>query len=133
MRWASVAVAIVLVGLATGCGDKHEKLMKKTLDYMEAQNEILSKVKDEESLKEAIPKIKKLSEEMEQFGKDAKDLGEPSKEKQLALVEKYGGKMGKQVMLSGEHMKRIGKLKLKGYPELMKAVGSKGSPSFPMK
>ncbi|MCP4377663.1 MAG: hypothetical protein GY794_15995 [bacterium] len=89
-----VALMLSLVPLI-GCGpsDPHEKAVVDMMDCMEEMADVLATVTDEASAEEAKPKLEAVAERMQTLKKDMDKLGEPDKEKEEALKEKYEERM----------------------------------------
>jgi len=106
----TILALVLSLAPLSGCGpsDPHEKVMVDMLDCMEEVTEVLAGVTDKASAEAAKPKLEAFGERMKGIQKDMEEVGEPDKEKEEALKEKYEKRM-KEVM--GKFMKegmRIG-------------------------
>jgi hypothetical protein len=95
--WAG---ALLLLGAVVGCAENHDSLTKKQIDLMNDLADVLSTIKDADSAKAAQPKLKKISERMQELKKKAEKLGEPPADKKAALEKKYQD----QVTKAGERL-----------------------------
>lgn len=95
MRHATrFAGLLVLVWAASGCGgDKHEVVIKDTIQAMNDMADIVDTIKDEASAKAAEPKLKAVADRLQEIKKRADAMEKPSAEKEEALKKKYEGEL----------------------------------------
>ncbi len=113
-------MVVLMVGAmgVVGCSDSREKVTEDGLDLMEEMVGVLEGVTDKESAEEAKPKLEELNKEGEELKARAEKLGDPSKEEEKELEEKYGEQM-KEVF--GKMMAQMARLSAK--PEAMAVIG----------
>ena len=112
----SCALVLLTAGAVLGA-DTHDSLLKEMLGTMKNAVTVLKGVKDEATAKEALPKVKKICEEMSDQKKRMDKLGKPTKEQDKELQKKYRGEMEQGFKAFTEEMLRV--MKVPGGEELI--------------
>jgi len=100
-------VVLALAAVSAGCSDKYESAMKEHLGYMREMNEILSGVKDKETLAEAEAAMDKLGEKMKAVSERMEKLGQPSEARMKELTEKYSEQFSEEGAKLAANMMRL--------------------------
>jgi len=106
--------------LIAGCGpdlSSHEGVLDARLDLLEEMVVILEGVTDVDTAKAARSKMEALKGRMEEIEKAAKEIGNPPKDEDKRLEEKY---KSRAMELQKRLMAAIGKIP----PEAQKALGN---------
>jgi hypothetical protein len=122
VRALSLAAVLSLALIATGCKDDYDSVMKKTIDKMNELNTALASVKDAASSKAAAPKVKSITEDLQELKKKADAMPKPSADQEKKLKETHEKQLNETMgKLMGEMM-RIGMNPSLMTPELQEAL-----------
>lgn len=117
-----VTAAVLAALVCTACGgsiDNHEDAAMAGMDIMEEMIDILDKVNDKESAKEASDALKDLTERAKELGEQARALPAQTPEERNAIAKKLKPRMQK---MTPKLMAAL--QKFQQYPELEKAFQS---------
>jgi hypothetical protein len=107
-RLLARASAVMFVAIViTGCGDTRESLAEESMSTMREMVAVLDTVKDDASAKAAKPKLKTLSDKLEDINQRASKLGTPTEAEVKALDQKHGKEMEELMRKMTGHMMRI--------------------------
>jgi hypothetical protein len=126
----AIVLAAAFLSLQTAAiqaADDWAKLLQKRIDLMNEVTKILKTVKDKETSKAAVAKLKKWKVKFVALAKESQKMAKPSKEKSEELKKKYGSKIGdatKALLKEHERIKDVpggegvlGILELKAKPK----------------
>ena len=82
-------VALLLCGTASFAADTFESVLKEMSATMKELLTTLKSVKDADTAKAAVPKLKKVNEKGEDVAKRLTKLGKPTKAEDEALLKKF--------------------------------------------
>jgi hypothetical protein len=85
--------AVVTFLICAGCGDSHESLAAEAVSTMKDMVAVLDTVKDADSAKAAKPKLKSLSEKLNDINKRQAKLPAPTEADIKAIEAKHGKEM----------------------------------------
>jgi hypothetical protein len=126
----AIVLAAAFLSLRTAAiqaADDWAKLLQKRIDLTNELTRILKTVKDKETSKAAVAKLKKWKVKYVALAKESQKMAKPSKEKSEELKKKYASKIGdatKALLKERERIKDIpggeevlGILELKAKPK----------------
>lgn len=120
-RTVGLGVVVLLLGAAAGrAADTHEALTRDVIACYQQIAVTLATAKDEASIKDARPKVRKLGLQLLDIKKRFEALGPPSEEKEKDLEKKFGKEFEATNLRLAAEYARLGKLP--GGRDLLKEV-----------
>ena len=103
--------------------DTQDSLLKGLIGSLKNGVAILKTVQNEDTAKAALPKVKKISDELADLKKRMDKLGKPTEEQEKELVKKYGAEMTETFKGFADEMERLSKVA--GAEEILKLFEEK--------
>jgi hypothetical protein len=127
-------VLACVLGLALGAGsraddvEKAEAAIKAIIKLQNDLTDVLKSMKDEGTIKAAVPKLKKLKDTLQEVMKQGRNIAEKlSKKEEAELQKKYRKEFETAQNANAAELKRVGKLP-GGREALDRAKGRKRKP-----
>jgi hypothetical protein len=121
-----VGAFLLVPTAAIYAADDWDKLLQQQINLMNEANKILKTVKDKETSKAAVAKLKKLKVTADALAKKWQKMEKPSKDKAEELKKKYAPKLGdatKALLKEQERVKDV-----PGGKEVLKVLDMKAKP-----